>query len=1147
MKRTTWIFLAVLSVVGGYSRASERFLVKDGQPKAEIVIAEDPPRTTRLAAQELQSHVEKISGAKVSIVSEPSGMVPVSVFVGRSSHTDKLGITDENLKYGAYRIVSGDNWLVLIGDDTDFVPIEPWPRSNNDIVSGKMQKAWNQITGEHWGYTHSQLRKHYTGATGLFGTPNEQHVDKDGNVNVWGFDERGSFNAVCGFLRSLGVRWYLPGELGEIVPSMASIPLPRASRSRSRETSVPNSRDSGYLYDQTVRPDFPLRTINFRFGVYGRDTAMWAMRLGVRQPYGRQAAHGLHHMTRNEHTLTNHPEWFALYGGKRHTQLGQRLNQLCYSNEELLQETVRFVRAQFDHFDMDVVSVMPPDGYTAICQCKLCEGKDTSDRGYRGAFSDYVWEFVNRVAKEVGKTHPDRMISNCAYGTYTQPPQNIDKLEPNVQVIIVGGRRPTSEARDEIRQLRKDWATKTDNPIIVFENYPFTGRGFYLPAYIPRVMGESINATKGTSRGEDIWLTMDFGENAIGYNHFLVYFTARMYWGGKQQDVVALFDEYCRLFYGPAENEMRAFFQYSEEHWREMEKDKAKADCALELFAYAKKKVEGDARSRTGLPTRQGSLDQNEATGRETRPTIYAQRLALIDNYLNGLRRKTKQLGQKRGPVPRLRLVGETRSEIVVDGKLDDEAWEDCPTAATGRLSELQTGRRPIYGTTFKTAWRGGNLYFAIRCEEHKGERLNIATTKNGDQAMWYGDVVEILLDTESHSYYQIVVNPSGARIDLDRGADRSAWYRWDSKAEVATHVADDFWTIEIRIPVVQDESDPLHLVIGRKPTQSLPWHVNICRQRIRENGTEYSAFSPTGTAGFHKPMKFAHFYDGRSHTFDADPTVTDYLIAQRAANDLLRERKLDEALDAYIALAAGDGVNDYQTSAALEQAAFCARSLQDYDRAARITGQIPLEAVASTARMQILLAQRKWNELIEQFGDEDLARWPFWKAGEGHYHRGRAFSVIGRGKEAEADLGKALELTTDSRARMDIWLVLGENREKNLKDDAAALEAYQQISEASRNTGSATYYRGIQCAARMLRKKGESEKALATLRKVDIAELRGYWHGSMLLALGETLKAAGRNDNALTAYQDILADDTVIPQHREAAQEAIQSMKARE
>jgi len=1072
---------------------ADSFLVENGQPRAEIVIAKEPPRTTRLAAAELQTYLEKISGAKLSIVREPSGDVPVKVFVGRSSHTERLGITAEELKYGAYRITSGEDWLVLVGDDTDFTPIEPWPRSNNDVVSGKMQKAWDTITGEHWGYPHSQLRKHYTGATGLFGTPNEQHVDKDGNVNVWGFDERGSFSAVCGFLRSLGVRWYLPGELGQIVPRMDSIALPKI--------------------DQTVRPDFPLRTINFRFGVYGRDAAMWAMRLGVRQPYGRQAAHGLHHMTHNEHTLTNHPEWFALYGARRHTQLGQRLNQLCYSNEELFLETVRYVRAQFDHFDMDVVSVMPPDGYTAICQCELCEGKDAPDRGYRGAFSDYVWEFVNRVAKEVRKTHPDRRISNCAYGTYTQPPRNIAKLEPNVQVIIVGGRRPTSPDRDEIRQLRKDWATKTDNPIVVFENYPFTGRNFYLPAYIPRVMGESINATKGVSRGEDIWLTMDFGENAIGYNHFLIYFTARMYWGGNEQNAVAMFDEYCRLFYGPAADEMRSFFTYCEDHWREMEKDAATANRVLELFATAKAAASEDS--------------------------VYAQRIALVDNYLNGLRSKSKQLAERRGPVPRLRLVGDPRGEIVIDGRLDDDIWQDCPVASTGQLRELQTGRQPIFGTSIKTSWLGGHLYFAIRCEDHPGEELNIATAKNGDQATWYGDVVEILLDTESHSYYQIAVNPSGAVVDLDRGADKSNWFRWDSRAEVATQVADDHWTIEIRVPVVQDENDPLHQVIGRKPTQSLPWHINVCRQRIRENGSEYSAFSPTGTAGFHKPMKFAHFYRGLSHQFEADPTVTDYLIASRAADEFERQRKHEESLAAYVALAEGD-VTDLQKSAALEEAAGCARSLKDSKRASELADRIPVEAVATTTRMHNLLAERKAPELIARFGREDIGAWPFWEAGDGYFARGRAYAITGTGKEAEADLTRALEWTSDRRIRRSIYLALGENRERRLRDDDAAFEAYRQIVDPPRTLGAADEFRALLGMARILTRRGECDEALATIHLADVDKLRGYWRGSMLLALGETLAAAGRKDKALATYRAIVADHTVEAGHRKTAGDAI-------
>ncbi|HID22740.1 MAG TPA: DUF4838 domain-containing protein, partial [Planctomycetaceae bacterium] len=489
-------------------------------------------------------------------------------------------------------------------------------------------------------------------------------------------------------------------------------------------------------------------------------------------------------------------------------------NQLCYSNEGLFRETVAYVRTVFDHYRFDVVSVMPPDGYVAICQCPLCKGKDTPQRGSRGRLSDYVWDFVNRVAREVAKTHPNKKVACCAYGAYSLPPLTIEELEPNVLVCIVGGRRPTNnrpEQQEEIRRLRESWLEKTGQPIMIFENYPFTDRGFYLPAFVPHTLASSINETKGLSLGEDIWLSVNAGfrEDAVGFNHFMVYFTARMYWGGMQQDVDAMLAEYCRLFYGPAGEAMRAFFDYCEANWQEMEKDRSKVDRALALF--------------------------NAAVRAAPSGSVFARRLALMDNYSKGLRAKRRQLAQRRGPVPRLRLVGPARSEIHIDGRLDDRAWQQCPVAATARLRELQTGRLPVFGTTVKAAWRGSNLYFAIRCDDRPGEKPRVTTEQNDDPAIWYGDVVEILLQTESHSYYQIAVNPAGALADLDRGAAPSAWFDWTAQAEVATHVGDGFWTVEIRIPVTDDPNDPLHQVVGRKPTQSLPWHINLCRQRVRD------------------------------------------------------------------------------------------------------------------------------------------------------------------------------------------------------------------------------------------------------------------------------------------------------------------------
>lgn len=972
--------LALLILTSTRLIAAEPLIVENGQPRAEIVLAEKPERTVRVAAAELQAYVEKISGVRLPIVTKPSGNA-VKLFVGRSAHTHKLGITAEGLKYGAYRLVSGSDWMVFLGDDADFTPVEPWARNNGSIANGWLQNEWNKITGEKWGVPQAGMYKHRMKLPGDVGKPEGATTDKNEILELWGFDERGSYNAVCGWLQGLGVRWYLPGELGEIVPEMKTIPLTKT--------------------DQVVRPDFDVRRFNFRFSTVSPDTARWCMRLGMRDPFGLQVAHGMATMTGRDDVYAEHPDWFALYGGKRRYVPGYSKNQLCYSNEELYQHTLRYVRAQFDHYGYDAVSVMPPDGYTAICQCPLCEGKDDLERGSRGALSNHVWDFVNRVAKEVGKTHPDKLIVNAAYGIYTDPPTNIDKLEPNVQVVIVGGRRPRSnlpEQQAEIRRLREGWLAKTDRPLMNFENYPFTDRGWYLPAFTARANGQSINETKSVSSGEDIWLSVNqaFDKKDIGFNHFQTYFTARMYWGGPQQDVALMLDEYCRLFYGPAANEMKTFFAYCEDHWQSMETEKTKADRALDLFAAAQARIEAS--------------------------TTYAQRLALIDDFLNGLRKKSSLLGQKRGVVPKMRMVGDAK-DIVIDGKLDDTYWQNCPVAATGRLREVQTGRPPTFGTTIKAGWTGNSVYFAIRCDENTGEKLNVTATKKEDSAIWYGDVVELLLATDIHSYYQIAVNPAAALVDYDRGADKSGWSNWESQAEVATSVADDHWAVEIRIPVTDDENDPLNQLIGNKPTQSLPWHINICRQRIRDNGAEHSALSPTGTNGFHDAMKFAHFYDGRSHQFDADPTVTDFIVASRAAVQLATEKKYAEALSACVALAEGSlgKVTELQQSAALKQAAGVARTMKDFAKADELAARIPIEAEKINAVMLNLLAQRKGAELIARFGGEDLKQWPFWAAGEGYFARGRAYSVLGDKIKAEADLKAALALTSDPRVRADL------------------------------------------------------------------------------------------------------------------------------
>jgi len=567
-------------------------------------------------------------------------------------------------------------------------------------------------------------------------------------------------------------------------------------------------------------------------------------------------------------------------------------------------------------------------------------------------------------------------------------------------------------------------------------------------------------------------VSRDFATKDIGFNHFLVYFTARMYWNGPQADVDAMLREYCRMFYGPAAGEMLAFFTYCEANWNKMDQDKESAHEALELFDRAKAQTSVDS--------------------------VYGKRLGLINDYLQGLRMKLEQLEQKRGPVPKVRLVGDAY-DIVIDGKLDDAYWQNCPVAATGRFRELQTGSLPIFGTSFKAGWQGSNLYFAIRCDERVAlpaklasptdtpSELNIASTRDDDTAIWHGDAMEIELATETHSYYQIAISPAGHIVDLDRGAAKGQSLGWDSKAEVATHIAEDHWTVEIRFPITSDENDPLNQVVGRKPTQSLPWHINLCRQRIREHGEELSAFSPTGVRGFHEPLKFAHFYNGRSHPFESDPTVTDFALGFQQAT---RARTSEN----FLALAETKKISDFQKAAALEQAA---RFAPDADES--IIARIPIEAVRKTASINQLLSQGKAAEVIVEFGDEDISRWPFWKRGDGYHLRGRAYSIMKDGAKAEADLRRAIEWISAPRTRDSVLLALAHNRQRNLGDEDGAFLAFQAIVADLKRIGSADHYGALQSIAKIQTQRGEYDQALSTLNRANLDQLRGTWREKIL------------------------------------------------
>ena len=260
----------------------------------------------------------------------------------------------------------------------------------------------------------------------------------------------------------------------------------------------------------TVKPDFPYRNLgdyapSFRGG--NRDGMLYKLRCGFDATLGIPGPHGMNNVNGREEFRKAHPEYFALRrDGQRATGTASaKYNDYyaCLSSPEFFDYTVKYARTVFDIYpDLKYLSLWPNDGFYigSMCQCDLCQGKSTLERGPDGHMSDYVWDFINRVAIELYKTHPDRKVQCGSYGAYKLPPLKIAKFSPNVMVCIVqpryGFNNPETHAKS--LEIRKGWLDKlAPGNLQIYCHY--LDSGAHLPSYYPHVIAEDLHSLKGLS------------------------------------------------------------------------------------------------------------------------------------------------------------------------------------------------------------------------------------------------------------------------------------------------------------------------------------------------------------------------------------------------------------------------------------------------------------------------------------------------------------------------------------------------------------------------------------------------------------------------------------------------------------------------
>jgi len=134
------------------------YIILNNRPNAQIVVNVNANSSVRLAAKEFQDYIKKITGAILPIIyipdenskinakkSKSSKEHPISVYIGESKETKELGINFTPSKWGGYSIVTGENWLAQVGNDTAFTPKGIYSTNRSQWYNNKIHE-WETLT-----------------------------------------------------------------------------------------------------------------------------------------------------------------------------------------------------------------------------------------------------------------------------------------------------------------------------------------------------------------------------------------------------------------------------------------------------------------------------------------------------------------------------------------------------------------------------------------------------------------------------------------------------------------------------------------------------------------------------------------------------------------------------------------------------------------------------------------------------------------------------------------------------------------------------------------------------------------------------------------------------------------------------------------
>lgn len=249
-------------------------------------------------------------------------------------------------------------------------------------------------------------------------------------------------------------------------------------------------------------------------------------------------------------------------------------------------------------------------------------------------------------------------------------------------------------------------------------------------------------------------------------------------------------------------------------------------------------RVSSEQRLRSGVVSRQWEEIYRKRE-EQADPAVYPTRIPLEDTYTFA--------GRYSVFLPPVGRVARMDGEIVLDGRIDEEAWDaahvlDELWVGTGRPAPTRAELRLLYDEDY--------LYVAGWMEEPNPAGL-VANAAGSIPFTWDDDDFELFFDIDEtqRDYHRLFQNVAGTRFSSRPRHIREEERYFQPEYESAIHIGEDYWSIEMIVPW----SD---LDLDGAPEPGERWSFIWGRHR-QQDPQPRQHWSADGSGGLYAPARY--------------------------------------------------------------------------------------------------------------------------------------------------------------------------------------------------------------------------------------------------------------------------------------------------